>query len=147
MPTPTFPTTLPNVVMTNYGFKPGNPLVRTEMEAGLARVRRRFVSVPTDFTVQWEFTIGELAIFEKFYEQDLLQGAAWFNIKLVNGVGETIYLARFKEQYSVNTSHREFYWTVSATLEVLNRPLIASGSVQWDGGLANWDGGITTWIN
>lgn len=124
MPTPVFPTTLPNVLMTNYGFKPGNPNIRTEMEAGLARVRRRFISVPTDFQVQWEFTRAELGIFEEFYENDLLSGSAWFNIKLVNGVGETTYLARFKEPYEVKTSHREFSWMVTATLEVLSRPLI-----------------------
>lgn len=125
MTTPIFPSTLPNVSMERYGFTPVNPNIRTEMEAGLTRVRRRYVSVPTEMTVTWQFSLNELGIFEKFYDQDINNGAAWFYINLVNGMGETTYLARFKEPYSAKTSAREYYWDVSATLETLERPLPA----------------------
>lgn len=123
MPAINFPTTLPNVKMTDYGFKPGNQNVRTDMETGLARVRRRFLSAPTEMSVSWELTLEELGIFEKFYDTDTFGGSAWFNISLVNGVGETTYLARFKEPYDAKASAREYMWSVSATLEVLARPL------------------------
>lgn len=134
MPSINYPNTLPNVQMNNYGFKPGNPNIRTEFEGGLARTRRRFLSVPTDITVEWEFTLKELGIFENFYDTDCLNGSAWFNINLVNGVGESLYIARFKEPYSVKTTNREFSWGVSAVLEVLKRPLSVSGFdlVQFD---------------
>jgi hypothetical protein len=118
-----FPETLPNVRMSDYGFKPGNANLRTDMEAGLARVRRRFLSVPSEMQVSWELTPEELGIFEKFYDTDTFGGSAWFNIKLVNGAGETTYSARFKEPYSAKTTAREYMWMVSATLEVLSRPL------------------------
>lgn len=124
VPTITFPTTIPNVRMGDYTFMPGKTNERTEMETGLARVRRRFVSAPTDIHVVWELSISELAIFEKFYEVDLQSGSQWFNISLVNGKGETTYAARFKEPYQAKTSMREFSWTVTAVLEVPARPLL-----------------------
>jgi hypothetical protein len=63
-----------------------------------------------------------MGIFEKFYDDDLFDGASWFNINLVNGFGEQNYVARFKEMYSANTDTREFDWVVKATLEVVSRP-------------------------
>lgn len=123
MPTPTFPASLPNVVMTNYGFTPTNATIRTEMETGAARVRRRFLSAPTDFKVMWKFTMAELGMFENFFEDDIHAGAGWFNINLVNGFGEQQYLARFKDGvYDAAAAHREYHWEVTATLEVVSRP-------------------------
>jgi hypothetical protein len=125
MTTPTFPTTLPNVLMTDYGYQPVDNRIRTEMEGGLPRMRRRFMSNPVDFDVRWKFSMTELGIFEKFYREDLMSGVAWFNIKLVNGAGETTYLARFKEPYSVKPEAREHYWSVAAKLETIESPVVA----------------------
>ena len=125
MATPVFPATLPGVSMNGMGFKPDTGFIRSEMEAGPARQRQRFASTPTVFTVTWTFTRAQLAIFEKFYQLDLAGGSAWFNIDLVNGVGKTTYVARFKETYSAQTSTREFYWNVTGTLETLARPYLA----------------------
>ena len=126
MTTPTFPSTLPNVLMnSSYGFKAGNTNQRTEMDSGPARVRRTQNKAVTSFTVSWILTLAELGLFEKFYETDCLSGSIWFNISLVNGVGETTYLARFTEPYSVKSSLREFEWSVTATLETFSRPLPA----------------------
>ena len=118
-----FPTTLPGVQMTNYGFKPGNSMIRTEMDTGLARQRRRYVASPTEFMVSWDFDMKQLGIFEKFYQNDCQAGSAWFNINLVNGVGQTSYVARFVEPYNAQTTGREFLWNVKAKLEVIGRPL------------------------
>lgn len=125
MAIPAFPSTLPSVMMSEYGFKPGNAVARTEMDTGLARQRRRFVSVPTEYSVKWKFTRAQFAIFEKFFEEDIFHGAGWFTIQLVNGVGETTYTARFIEPYSVTTIAKEFMWEVTATIEAVGRPLLA----------------------
>lgn len=123
MPTPVFPSSLPNVVMSNFGFKPTSAVIRTEMESGLARVRRRFISAPTDFAVMWKFTMKQMGVFEKFFDDTLFAGASWFTIKLVNGFGEQEYTARFKEgTYDAKIDTREGHWEVSATLEVVKRP-------------------------
>jgi hypothetical protein len=117
MATPTFPTTLPEPSTDSYSFKPVNGLVRTEMDSGYARVRRRFTQTPTEIEVNFKFTLTQLGIFEKFFEQDLLGGASWFYINLYNGTGKSQYIARFKTgTYSVQTSVREFLWDVSGSL-------------------------------
>lgn len=125
MPTPTFPATLPNVLMTDYGYQRIENRIRTEMETGLPRVRRRFLASPAEFDVRWKFSLAELGIFEKFYREELFDGTAWFYIKLVNGAGETTYLARFKEHYSAKPEAREHYWSVGAKLETVETPVIA----------------------
>lgn len=119
MTTPTFPTTLPGMSMKSYSLKPMNNVIRTEMESGPARTRRRYVSVPTDVTVQWRFSLAELQTFQDFYRNSIYDGAAWFNIKIVDGRGEGTYLARFKEPYEAVTEAREHLWMVNATLEVM----------------------------
>jgi hypothetical protein len=119
-----FPATLPKVDMKNYSYKTMDQNIRTDMEVGLARVRRRFLASPMEIRVTWELTAVELGIFEKFYETDINAGASWFNIPVVNGAGETIVEARFKEPPSVGTSAKEFAWKVNAVLETIDRPLI-----------------------
>ncbi|CAB4122137.1 hypothetical protein UFOVP26_90 [uncultured Caudovirales phage] len=125
MATLTFPSTLPGVLSNSYGFKPQSAIVRTEVDAGYARVRRRFNQAPTEIDVKWNFTQTQLGIFEKFFENDLYDGASWFYINLFNGTGQSTYTARFKTPYSASTIAREFMWEVTATLEVMARPLPA----------------------
>lgn len=119
MSTPTFPTTLPGMLMRNYSLKPINNAIRTEMESGPARMRRRYISVPTEVTVQWLFSLAELNTFQTFYRNTIFDGVAWFNIKIVDGRGEGTFLARFKEPYRAATEAREHMWVVDATLEVM----------------------------
>lgn len=122
MATPIFPATLPNVIMSDYGYTPGNNLIRTEMETGPAKVRRRFVSVPTKVNGTWKFTRDELKVFESFFHNQLFDGAAWFKIKLVNGTGETECTARFEAPYEATTLAREHLWQVRARMEVFGLP-------------------------
>ena len=119
-----FPTTIPGVIMDGMGFKPDAGFIRTDMEGGLARQRQRYTQTPTVFNVSWTFTRAQLAEFEKFYDVTIAGGSAWFTIDLVNGMGKTNYTARFKEPYSAQTAAREHYWTVTASLETLSRPLL-----------------------
>lgn len=124
MTTPLFPATLPAASLGSYSYRPGENLIRTEMENGPAKVRRRFVSVPTDVNVSWKFSREELATFEGFFRNTIYDGAAWFQMKLVNGAGETLCTARFKEPYQAEALSRENAWRITATLEVMNLPTI-----------------------
>lgn len=124
MAIPAFPTTIPKVLMSDYSYKGGDGIVRTDMDTGLARQRKRFVGRPTKFNVQWTFSRKELGIFEKFFETDLFGGVGWFTIKLVNGVGETVYTARFVDGYEAKTQANEHIWTVTGVLEAVGRPVL-----------------------
>lgn len=125
MTTPVWPSTLPNPTMTDYSIKFGKAVIRTEMESGPARQRRRYTQVPSMINVRFDFTLEQFGIFEKFWEQDLLHGERWFEIKLVNGVGEKTYTARFdaNEPPEAVSVAKGRGWVVKARLEVEARQL------------------------
>ncbi|WP_051331770.1 hypothetical protein [Methylocaldum szegediense] len=111
--------------MTDYSIKFGKAVIRTEMESGPARQRRRYTQVPSMINVRFDFTLEQFGIFEKFWEQDLLHGERWFEIKLVNGVGEKTYTARFdaNEPPEAVSVAKGRGWVVKARLEVEARQL------------------------
>jgi hypothetical protein len=119
MSTPTFPTTLPKPSMRQYSLTPFNNVLRTEMESGPARTRRRYISVPTDVSVTWTLTLAELDAFQTFYRDTIYDGAGWFLMPVVMGDGEAMRKARFKQPYQAETLANEHVWRVTATLEVM----------------------------
>ncbi len=119
MSTPTFPTTLPKPSMSQYSLTPVNNVIRTEMEAGPARTRRRYISVPMDVSVTWTLTRAELDAFQTFYRETICDGAGWFLMPVVMGNGEALRTARFKQPYEAATVANEHVWRVTATLEVM----------------------------
>lgn len=124
MPIPAFPSYLPKVLMTEYGFEPKTNVLRTEIKEGLSVKRRRTTKAPTEVTVTWLFTSDEMALFQRFFDVEAKVGASWFTIPLVNGTGEFTVTARFKEGYSAMTEAKEHAWRVAATLEVLEMQLL-----------------------
>lgn len=73
----TWPTTLPNPLASGYGVDVGDCTVRSDMESGAARVRRRFTAAPDKTTLRWVMTDAQMVIFRAFYESSFLNGAAW----------------------------------------------------------------------
>ena len=63
----TWPATLPLPTIDGYGVHPGEAILRTGMEAGPARQRRRFTQVPSRITVRWTFRRDQFALFEAWY--------------------------------------------------------------------------------
>lgn len=119
-----WPGTLPKPDMNQYQIESADPLLRTEMDSGPARVRRVFTSVPEFVDVKFKFSLAELGIFEKFWKETLFHGADWFDIDLANGAGENTVQARFTAPPKRSTLARENYWTVTARLEVRNFPVV-----------------------
>lgn len=48
MPNPTWPTSLPNPIVESCSYTPRENVIRTQMDAGVAKTRRRFTNVPED---------------------------------------------------------------------------------------------------
>lgn len=115
----TWPTTLPTV-STNYGIEPVDQSIRTEMESGAARTRRRTSARNDHATVAWVMTDGQLAIFRIWFENpaQAAGGASWFTIRLAVGTtGLVTCTARFIGGYKV--AHlNDLNWSVSANLEI-----------------------------
>src|SRR3546814_2554449 len=81
----TWPTTLPLPSVEGYGLTPQEAVLRTDMESGPARQRRRFRQTPTRITVRWLFSEFEFALFEAWYKYHADEGGQWFEITLLGG--------------------------------------------------------------
>ncbi|URL59626.1 hypothetical protein IM816_05885 [Luteibacter flocculans] len=124
MADPIFPAALPAVrVGDGYGYQPVSPFARTNMDSGLARQRRRFVSVPTTVTAKLRLTTTQLGTFESFFWNDLNAGVSWFVVPLVNGRGMNSVRARITEAPATAGTESPDVWDVSLKLETLSLPV------------------------
>lgn len=124
MADPVFPPALPACrVGDGYGYKPVEAFARTNMDSGYARQRRRFTSTPVQVTGKWRFTKAQLGEFERFWEHDILDGSAWFTVRLTNGRGTNAVRARFTEAYQVTGTDSPDVFDVAGKLETLSFPV------------------------
>lgn len=120
-------------LVPGYAIEPADGVARTDMEAGPARHRRRWTTTPTIFQASWLFTRYELAIFEGWFLHIGDEGAAWFEIPLLSGLGLVTHEARFRGPYKAvprnggPTANAEL-WTVTAPMEIRDRPILDAGA-------------------
>lgn len=124
----TWPTTLPLPTIEGYGVHPGEAILRTEMEAGPARQRRRFTSVPSRISVRWLFRRQQFALFEAWYRWHAKEGGEWFEIDLLGGLGLVAHEARFARQFEARV-RGGVLWEVTSELEVRERPTLSEGAM------------------
>lgn len=122
MTTITWPSDLPAPEIDGYGIQPQAAIIRTDMDQGPARQRRRFRSAPTHYPVKWFMTEPQLSTLESWFHHVIEDGAAWFDISLRNGQGLQSVEARFIAPWQATMMGGPHY-EVSATLEVRNRPI------------------------
>jgi len=106
------------------------------MVSGRARVRRGYTDVPSSVPVGWRLNDAEAALFEIWFKDDLLDGSAWFLMKLKTPIGIDLHRCRFDGVYDgpflVGRA-----WRVSAVLELRRRPLLAEGSSSYPDAVLN----------
>ena len=117
----TWPTTLPAPLASGYRIAPVDAALRTEMEVGASRTRRRTHARNDRVTLGWLFTDAQLAIFRAWFDNDATGaagGAAWFTVTLLLGTGGTTAAeVRFnKPPEFVLVGYKK--WNVSAEVEV-----------------------------
>lgn len=122
MTIPAWPDRLPPPALANYSYQPQAPFVRTNMDTGLARQRRRFISIPSQITVQFTLNQEQLALFEAFCHYDLLDGVCWFTAQIANGMERQGVKARWIGAWKVDLLDAGI-WQVSGTLESINLPV------------------------
>lgn len=113
----TWPSVLPNP-STNFSSSVDCAVVRTNMDSGYKRQRKRFTQQMRTIKAKWEMSDTELAIFEAWWKYKISAGADWFLCNLPLGSGMAQYTVRFTDNY--DHSHKGvLFWNVSATLECL----------------------------
>lgn len=117
----TWPTTLPAPLIAGYSLQALDQTIRTEMETGTPRVRRRTAARLDRLDASWHFTEAQFDAFRDFFDDSstgLSGGATWCTMVLKVGAGGAAsYDARFVGAYSAELVSRTM-WRVSAQLEV-----------------------------
>lgn len=115
-----FPSDLPAPLLEGYTLMPVDPSIRTDMEVGGQRVRRRTKARNDRVELSWCFTDAQMNTFRTWFEDDttgISGGASWFDIKLNIGLGgATDEEARFAQMWKAQRDSQ--YWKVSATVEI-----------------------------
>lgn len=119
----TYPAKLPSPLLAGYSIRPTENVIRTEMESGYARQRRRFRTSPTRIPVKWIMTEAQYAVFDSWYLNDADEGAVWFVMPLKTAIGVEPHTCRFVTQYVASAISCE-WWEITAELEVRNRPVL-----------------------
>ena len=117
----TFPSTLPKPLASSYSLSPVDQTIRTDMEGGLARVRRRTTARNDKVSVNWRMTDAQMAIFRAWFEDastGISGGAGWFTVSLAIGTTGVVSVeARFIGPFKASNI-TALIWSVAAELEV-----------------------------
>ena len=111
-----WPSTLPALLLPGYTIQPDAAFVRTDMDAGPARQRRRYTATPSHIPAAWLLSVAQMATFKTFYETTLNFGTDWFTLAINAGAGSVDKDCRFTEPYTAEWLG--FAWHVSAKVEV-----------------------------
>lgn len=115
-----FPAFLPGPT-GNFGGDVSSSVIRTPMDSGRVRQRRRYTRENRTYNVSWNFTGFEFKMFQSWFVNKISNGADSCSISLpVDGDGFKTVEAKFIEgKYSfAHTPNQPLYWTVSAKLFV-----------------------------
>lgn len=115
---PTWPATLPEYVLADgYTEAAPNNAIRSEMEIGPAKVRRRTTATPTPVTCQIRITPAQRADLLMFFETDTASGSlAW---DWVHPVTRAAAVFRFTAPPSMTATARGTAFIAALELEIL----------------------------
>ena len=81
MANPVWPASLPQKVLVDgYSEEPQSQVIRTEMDAGPKKTRRRFTAATRSIPVSMNLDLTQLDTFETFFDSDLQGGSLVFDM-------------------------------------------------------------------
>ena len=120
-----YPTTLPRPLLKPYTLNQQSNLLRTQMTAGNARVRKRFSNVPTTFTAEWLCKQSEALMLEGFVEHALNGGVNWFVMDILTPQGLVSHDVRFVSSPLEDCKpYSAVFWQYKAHIEIKKRQTI-----------------------
>lgn len=122
----TWPPSFPMLSSSAYSGDQAANTVRTTMDSGSIRQRRRFSVEILTLSCTWELSDTEFGIFCAFVKYRLNLGADWFLMNLPAG-GDDVQLhqVRFQNGNFKQTYTDVGFWDVQATLDVMQRMIIS----------------------
>lgn len=95
--------------------------VRTQMDSGAVRQRRRFTTEQSQVNITWEMPDVQGAVFISFHKNSINLGADWFLMPLSLGGGLRDHEVRFVDGKYSQSYADVGYWTFSAKLDIRQR--------------------------
>lgn len=114
-----WPVSFPPPVLASYREQPQSQMIRTEMDAGPAKVRRRFTAKVTRLPLEWHLTSAQVSTLDSYYDNDLKGGSLPITAFTHPRTGVALNHVRFVEPYEVSASDKRGFLKVTGTLEVL----------------------------
>ena len=115
---PAWPSTLPQLVAAQgYQESPPDTTLRSEMDAGPAKVRRRFSAGVRPLSVQLDLTAAEVETLDDFYRGDLQDGALAFD--WVHPRTQAAVALRFLRPPAYRPLGSDAAWQAALQLEIL----------------------------
>jgi len=128
------PQWLPEPLRDGYGLRHVSPLKRSTFVSGRSMPRRAYTATPTQVEVRWLLTDVEAGLFEKWFQQVLVDGVSWFACRLRTPLGMDYYKSRFVDIYDGPTLTASNRWVITAQLEMYKRALLADGWLEMPDG-------------
>lgn len=119
-----YPAGLPCFQRTGYRLQTKDPQLRSELESGRSRVRRKFTQTPTTIQVVTKpMTDSQAQLFEAWWEQVLVSGTKWVELPLKTPLGMQNYTVQFIGIYDGPelVGNR---WRFGCTVQLRKRPII-----------------------
>ena len=111
-----WPANLPSgLLAAGLTIQPKSNVIRSNMDAGPSKARRRYTARAINYSGKQVFTPSELEIFERFYHNDLADGALRFNF--TDPV--TLATAEFRFTADYSAVENEGHFDVTLPLERL----------------------------
>jgi hypothetical protein len=113
---PEWPTTLPQTpMMRGFGETPGDNVIRTSMDVGPPKLRRRSTAVPRNFTLVIRCTTAQIDILDDFFTGDCRDGSLPFDWKHPRTGGAATYVWGAPPKYAPVFGD---FWEASMSLEL-----------------------------
>lgn len=105
----------PTLLMEGLTIEPQNNVIRTAMDAGPQKIRRRYTARTVKFSGRFIFDASQFAVFESFYHTALADGVLRFNF--TNPI--TLETAEFRFAENYTASAIDGFFEVALKLEKL----------------------------
>tara|TARA_R110001592_G_scaffold65634_4_gene201238 strand:+ start:1117 stop:1581 length:465 start_codon:yes stop_codon:yes gene_type:complete len=126
-----YPNGLPSPQRPGYGFQPVSSMRRTQKMKGRARQRPVQRSTPTDISLTWKVNAVQSQLWQSWWDEVLVGGTAWFEMRLKTDQGMQLYKCRFTDDYEGPELEGVNRWIITAPLELYERPILRGGWAQY----------------
>lgn len=117
---PTWPSTLPQLPLSDsYSESPQSQVLRSSMDAGPPKTRRRFTAATRAIPMSFTLTNAQVEIFETWFDADIQGGSLPFDmIQPRTGIAVTMLISGEPPYQLTPIGTGSEYWRLSMQLEV-----------------------------